>query len=185
MNKYIILNDRDLEEADIIGTKRFNENKKRQLTMSWNLKKMTDSSRDILGCEGEIAFNKWCDENNILYNSDYENTECRSSTEDKGDGIIFINRKPFSVEVKVTTAKDPHLIIPEYQMRNAKDIYVLIKKTSHSKFKIMGFTIPDQIEDYYDDSCEFTCNTAYRMHNNHLVQNWEDFILLFENKEEE
>jgi hypothetical protein len=78
-----------------------------------------------------------------MYNSDYENTDCRSSSEDEGDGVIFINRQAYSVEIKTTTAKDPHLLIPEYQLRNPKDIYVLIKKISETKFKIMGFTVPE------------------------------------------
>lgn len=182
MQKQIVLNDRDLEEADIIGTKRFNENKKRQLTMSWNLKKMKTADRDILGCAGEIAFERWCQENDLMYKSDYLNTECRSSIEDDGDGVIFLNRRPYSVEVKTTTAKDPHLIIAEYQLKNPKDIYVLIKKTSDTKFKIMGFTTPDFLEDYYDDSFEHTCNTCYRMHHRHLIQDIEDLMNLYDDE---
>ena len=180
MQRQIVLDDRELEEADIIGAKRFNENKKRQLTMSWNLKKMSTADRDILGVQGELAFAKWTQMMELLYNADYQNTQCRSSSEDNGDGIIFINRKPYSVEVKTTTARDPHLIIPEYQFKNQKDIYVLIKKTANSKFKIMGFMRPEELEDYYDCSCENTVNTCYRAHSSHLVQDWEDFVALFE-----
>ena len=147
--------------------------------MSWNLKKMREPSRDILGVQGEIAFEKWCAEHDILYTSDYHNTHCRSAADDTGDGTIFINRQAYSVEVKTTTAKDPSLIIPEYQMKNPKDIYLLIRKTSDTKFKLLGFTTPDLLEDYYDDSCLHTVNTCYRMHNRHLVQDWEDFTSLF------
>jgi hypothetical protein len=180
MNKKISLDDRQLENADIIGSKRFQENKKHQKTMSWNLKKMTNADRDILGVQGEIAFEQWCAENDILYNSDYENTTVRSSADDKGDGVIFINRRPYSVEVKTTTAKDPHLIVPEYQLRNPKDIYILIKKTSNSNFKIMGFTTVDMLEEYYDDSCISTCNTVYRMHWSNLIQDFEDLCTLYQ-----
>jgi hypothetical protein len=180
MNKKITLDDRDLENADIIGSKRFQENKKHQKTMSWNLKKMTNADRDILGVQGEIAFEKWCHENEYLYNSDYENTQIRSSAEDIGDGTIFINRRPYSVEIKTTTAKDPHLIVPEYQMKNPKDIYVLIKKTSISNFKIMGFIVPDMLEEYYDDSCINTCNTCYRAHWSNLIQDFEDLVNLYD-----
>ena len=60
MPTIITLDDRDLENADIIGSKRFHENKKHQRTMSWNLKKMQTPERDILGVQGEIAFEKWC-----------------------------------------------------------------------------------------------------------------------------
>jgi hypothetical protein len=179
MQKIITLDDRDLENADIIGSKRFNENKKRQLTMSWNLKKMQNADRDILGTQGEIAFEKWCHENDLMYQSDWENTECRTSKDDNGDGIIFINRQAYTVEVKTTTAKNPHLIIPEYQFKNQKDIYVLIKKTSNSKFKIMGFIRPDELEDFYDDSCQTTVNTCYKAHYSHLCPEWEEFVELF------
>jgi len=179
MNKQISLDDRELEEADIIGTKRFQENQKRQLTMSWDLKKMKTSDRDILGAQGEIAFDKWCQQHDILYQSDHHNTQCRSSAEDKGDGTIFINRQPYSVEVKTTTAKDPHLIIPAYQMKNPKDIYILLKKTSHTGFKLMGFITPDILEDFYDESLEHTCNTCYRAHHRHLINDWNDLVSLF------
>ncbi len=183
MQKQIVLDDRDLETADIIGSKRFNENKKHQKTMSWNLKKMHNADRDIQGVAGELAFDKWCKENEIMYNSDYENTQCRSSVDDEGDGTIFLNRKPFSVEVKTTTAKDPHLIVPEYQLKKPKDIYVLIRKLSTSKFKIMGFSTPDMLEDYYDDTCLTTCNSCYRMHHSHLIQDIEDLINLYNDEE--
>ena len=180
MNKLIVLDDRKLEEAEIIGEKRFQNNKKHQKTMSWNLKKMKDASRDILGAQGEIAFDQWCTENNLFYNSDHENTQCRTTIEDQGDGTIFINQKPYSVEIKTTTASNPHLIIPQYQLEQSpKDIYVLIKKTANSKFKILGFTVPEQLEDFFDDTCTITCNTCYRMCNTHLIQDWEDFINTF------
>jgi hypothetical protein len=180
MNKLICLDDRELEEAEIIGSKRFNENKKNKKTMSWNLKKQVNSDRDCLGVAGELAFNKFCDENDIMYNSDHENTECRSSMEDKGDGVIFLNRRPYSVEVKTTNARDPYLIIPEYQLKNPKDIYVLIRKVSNTKFKIMGFTLPDILEDYYDDSLLMTVNTCYRMHHSKLIQNLEEIANMFD-----
>jgi len=185
MQKQIVLDDRDLETADIIGSKRFNENKKHQKTMSWNLKKMHNASRDIQGAQGEIAFEKWCKENEIEYQADYENTQCRNAMEDEGDGRIFINRQAYSVEVKTTHVKDPHLIVPEYQMKNPKDIYVLIRKTAETKFKIMGFTVPEELEDYYDCDCIHTTNTCYRMHHLHLIQDWEDFISIFSDDDEE
>ncbi len=184
MQKQITLDERELEEADIIGTKRFNENKKRHKTMSWNLKKMQNADRDILGTQGEIAFEKWCLENELEYQADYQNTQCRASVDDKGDGIMFINRQAYSVEVKTTTAKDPHLCVAEYQMKNPKDIYVLIRKISNSKFKVMGFITPEDLEDYYDDTCQHTVNTCYRVNHRHLAQDWEDFITLFSNDEE-
>ena len=169
MNTKIVLNDRDLENADIIGSKRFHENKKHQRTMSWNLKKMTTPDRDILGAQGEIAFEKWCLEHDLHYTADYLNTQIRSSAQDSGDGTLFLNRRPFSIEIKTTTAKDPHLIIPEYQMKNPKDIYILLKKTSSSSFKLMGFITPEMLEDFYDDSCLHTVNTCYRAHWSHLI----------------
>ncbi len=180
MNKLIILDDRELEEAEIIGEKRFRENQKHQKTMSWNNKKMKDASRDILGAEGEVAFEKWCIENNIHYDADYKNTENRSSKEDLGDGILFFNRTPFSVDVKTTSSKNPHLTIPEYQLtNNAKDIYILIKKINENKFKILGFATPELLEDYYDDSCLHTVNTCFRMCNQDLIQDFEDFCNIY------
>ena len=185
MQKQITLDERELEIADIVGTKRFQENRKRNRTMSWNLKKMKDASRDIQGCAGELAFDKWCQEHEIEYIPDWENTQCRSAMEDEGDGKVFINRQAYSVEVKTTSVKDPHLIVPEYQMKNPKDIYVLIRRTSDTKFKIMGFTVPEELEDYYDCDCVHTTNTCYRMHHRHLAQDWEDFIKLFSNDDDE
>jgi hypothetical protein len=180
MNKIIVLDDRELEEAEIIGEKRFRENQKYQRTMSWNNKKMKDASRDVLGAEGEIAFEKWCNENNIHYVADYKNTENRSSKEDKGDGILFVNRMPFSVDVKTTTSKNPHLNVPEYQLtNNPKDVYVLIKKISESKFKILGFATPEILEDHYDESCLHTVNTCFSMCNKDLIQDWEDFCKVY------
>lgn len=184
MQKQILLDDRDLETADLIGHKRFQENKKHQKTMSWNLKKMKTADRDCLGAQGEIAWEKWCLQHGIDYTPDYHNTQCRSATTDPGDGTLFLHRQAYSVEIKTTTAKDPHLIIPAYQFKHPKDIYILIKKTSETKFKLMGFTIPTEIDQYWDDSCLHTVNTCYRMHHRHLIGDWEDFTSLFTPTEE-
>ena len=179
MNKQIVLDSRELEEAEIIGTKRFQANKKKHKSMSFDNKKQKDSSRDILGVEGEIAFEKWCIENSINYISDYENVECRSSKEDNGDGTIYLNRKLLTVEVKTTTAKNPHLVVAEYRLVNPSNIYVLIRKMSDSKFKVMGFATPELLEDYYDDTYEHTVNRCYRMCHTHLIQDWEDFVNVY------